>query len=371
MGAGRAGTLGALLLAAVVAGGIGTMGAGSSADAQAGPTCVSTPGQVTVAVVIDDGRNAPTIDCLAVGAGTTGVQLMNIRAQRLGKPALRFDLSGLLCAIDGYPAPPACGAPAGGGAYEYWSYWGLVNGSWRYATTGPASREVRDGDIEGWHFITGTGTGADNAPRVAPSSITFGPAPVPTTTRPTTTRPGSTTSPTAAPTTRPTSGSAPQATVGSTAPGARTPPASSAGNAAGGPSAAATSRVGPNGQPPVRVDGVTSTALGSAGQPSPVDPAVSSDETSADPSGSGADATSGSRDGSGRPAPANSTTDERSTPGTVTVSGADDTRWATVAGAGSLAAAIALGVQLVRLRRRPGPSDDTPEGPDERPADPT
>lgn len=354
---GRAGTLGALLLAVFVGGGIGTVGVGSSADAQAAPTCVTAPGQVTVAVVIDDGRSAPTIDCLTVGPGTTGVQLMNIRAQRLGKPPLRFDLSGLLCAVDGYPAPPACGVPSSGGAYEYWSYWGVANGSWRYSTTGPASKIVRDGDVEGWHFITGTGTGMDNAPRVAASSITFGPMPVPTTARPATTRPGSTAPPTAlpsaAPTTRPTAGSGPQPTIGPS-PGAAIPPPGGSGGTAGG-----------SGAPPVRVDGVTSTALGSEVSGSPADPG-----DPATVAGTTAEGTSGSGEGgSGDSATSNSATDQRSDSANVTVSGSgagsgsDLTPWATIAGAGSLATAVAMAARFVAVRRRSDATDDHSVGP--------
>ena len=41
---------------------------------------------------------------------------------RAGGKVLTFGTSGLLCAIDGYPAG-GCGDRTGQGGYHYWSYW--------------------------------------------------------------------------------------------------------------------------------------------------------------------------------------------------------------------------------------------------------
>jgi hypothetical protein len=54
-------------------------------------------------------------------------------------------------------------------AYRYWTYWWGQDGSWEYASTGPADREVLDGSVEGWLFQVS----ADPVPAVQP-----GPAPV-------------------------------------------------------------------------------------------------------------------------------------------------------------------------------------------------
>lgn len=158
----------------------------AAVPAHAATNCPPTAGKVTVALVIDDDRSSPVAECWTVPEGTTGAQLLALRAERLGRPAPRYDRSGLLCAIDGYPTT-GCGEPTGDGAYIYWSYWWRVPSGWKYATTGPATRVLRNGDVEGWHFIVGRGTGTDLAPRLNPATITFDtPAaipPSPTTTR--------------------------------------------------------------------------------------------------------------------------------------------------------------------------------------------
>lgn len=37
-------------------------------------------------------------------------------------------------------------------AYRYWTYWWGQDGAWTYASSGPADRIVKDGDVEGWLF---------------------------------------------------------------------------------------------------------------------------------------------------------------------------------------------------------------------------
>lgn len=40
--------------------------------------------------------------------------------------------------------------------YQYWSYWTVQDGAWRFAPTGPVSKTPADGDVEGWRFaVTG------------------------------------------------------------------------------------------------------------------------------------------------------------------------------------------------------------------------
>ena len=64
--------------------------------------------------------------------------------------------SGLLCAIDNYPANGVqnCGQSVGNGNYDYWSYWHGASGSWVYASNGPAEQSVSSpaNDVEGWRF---------------------------------------------------------------------------------------------------------------------------------------------------------------------------------------------------------------------------
>jgi len=124
-------------------------------------------GQVRVAVVVDTtgiGSSTPSVVCVVVAAGSTGATALVARAVRLGTPLARYNSSGLLCAIDGAPAAPACGTPASNG-FSYWSYW-LGGSAWTYATIGPASHGVFDGDVEGWRWVP---SGAAAAPGTSAS----------------------------------------------------------------------------------------------------------------------------------------------------------------------------------------------------------
>ena len=133
-------------------------------------TCPTpTASQVRVAVVVDshemsNGSATPSVVCVVVASGASGVAALAARAIRLGTPVPRYDPSGLLCAIDGIPAAPACGNPSGSG-FLYWSYW-VGGSSWTYANVGPASRRMVDGTVEGWRFISG---GAATAPGTSAS----------------------------------------------------------------------------------------------------------------------------------------------------------------------------------------------------------
>jgi len=121
-------------------------------------------GQVRVAVVVDAialGSSVASVVCVVVNSGASGVAALQARATLLGQPAPRFDVSGLLCAIDGAPIVPHCG-DVGPNGFEYWSYWS-GGSSWTYATTGPATRHLGDGAVEGWRFAAG-------GPQVAPAS---------------------------------------------------------------------------------------------------------------------------------------------------------------------------------------------------------
>ena len=71
---------------------------------------------------------------------------------------MAYSNSGLLCAIDNYPANGVqnCGQSVGSGDYDYWSYWHGASGSWVYASDGPAEQSVSSpaDDVEGWRFQT-------------------------------------------------------------------------------------------------------------------------------------------------------------------------------------------------------------------------
>lgn len=165
--------------------------------AGAATECARVPGRVVVALVVDDGKTVNTT-CVDVEPGDSGAVALRRRAEKLGVPVPRYDASGLMCAIDGYPAT-GCGEPDGSGAYLYWSYWWGGDGGWRYASSGPASRKVTDGSVEGWRFIRGRGTGTENAPRADATFRWAVPATTPGATHPPTTSPPPTPAPAPAP----------------------------------------------------------------------------------------------------------------------------------------------------------------------------
>lgn len=74
----------------------------------------------------------------------------------LGAPAVLFALSALAPPL--LTAPPAHAAgetvrAAAGTGYRYWSFWQQKeNGSWAYATEGPATQRPDDGDTLGFRF---------------------------------------------------------------------------------------------------------------------------------------------------------------------------------------------------------------------------
>jgi hypothetical protein len=171
-----------LCVVATLVAGLAVLASPASAAERCGSTVPA--GQVRVVVVVDPGTGgSPGASCLVVPEGTTGAQLLAQRAGLFGTASPRYADSGLLCAIDAYPAE-GCGDRTSGG-YLYWSYWSGTSGSWVYGQGNPFVRRVRDGDIEGWRFVDGSGTGSDPAPRVSPSPSLFPPlAPPPAPTPP-------------------------------------------------------------------------------------------------------------------------------------------------------------------------------------------
>lgn len=63
------------------------------------------------------------------------------------------------------------GAPAHAASYRYWSYWWVDQGTWVFATAGPASSMPADGTVEGWRFgITGLAGSSADAPSLDPGA---------------------------------------------------------------------------------------------------------------------------------------------------------------------------------------------------------
>lgn len=159
----------------------------AGADRASAASCTEpvASGQIRVVVVVDPGEvGGPSSACLVVPAGTTGAQALARRASEIGATAPRYNGSGLLCALDGFPGGTACGDRSSGG-FQYWAYFDGASGSWVYGNFNPFSRRLADGAIEGWRFVDGAGNGSDPPPRIAPSRSLF-PAIIPTTTTTTT-----------------------------------------------------------------------------------------------------------------------------------------------------------------------------------------
>lgn len=117
-------------------------------------------GQVRVAVVVDSaavagGSSTPSVVCVVVPAGSTGMDALFARAERLGTAPPRLGGGGLVCAIDSAPAAPACGE-SGPNGFRFWGYY-LGGASWGFAPVGPGGRTVTDGSVEGWSFQDGPG----------------------------------------------------------------------------------------------------------------------------------------------------------------------------------------------------------------------
>jgi hypothetical protein len=151
----------------------GSTGSTTTTTAPTGLAHCPTPaaGQVRVAVVVDAtglASSTPSVVCVDVASGSTGATALVARAIRLGTALPRYNSSGLLCAIDGVPAAPACGSPTGG-SFAYWSYW-LGGTAWSYANVGPAGHGVVDGSVEGWRWVP---SGTAVAPQTSPSFATL------------------------------------------------------------------------------------------------------------------------------------------------------------------------------------------------------
>ena len=113
-------------------------------------------GQVQVAVVVQGGQiSSPPVVCVVVPAGSTGLDALNARAQRIGRVAPRLGFGGaFVCAVDGLPAAPACSESTPDG-FAYWNYWNaLGDGTWQSSDIGAGDRVVTQGSVDAWVFGT-------------------------------------------------------------------------------------------------------------------------------------------------------------------------------------------------------------------------
>ena len=161
------------------------VGAAAAALAPAGPGALiplkmaiasadSVGNDVYVAVVVDFGNGSATTTvskCVPVASNAHDADAL---AAAVGSDNVAYASSGLLCAIDNYPANGVqnCGQSVGSGDFDYWSYWHGATGSWVYANDGPTEQSVSSpsDDVEGWRFqLNEPDTANAPAPAVVPS----------------------------------------------------------------------------------------------------------------------------------------------------------------------------------------------------------
>ena len=134
----------------------------------------SVGNDVYVAVVVDfgNGSSMTTVSkCVPVASNARDSDAL---AAAVGPSNVSYAGSGLLCAIDNYPANGVqnCGQGAGTGNFDFWSYWHGSSGSWVYANNGPAGQSVSNpsNDVEGWRFQNNEpASSSDPPPGVTPS----------------------------------------------------------------------------------------------------------------------------------------------------------------------------------------------------------
>ena len=134
----------------------------------------SVGNDVYVAVVVDFGSGSSMSSiskCVPVASTAHDADAL---AAAVGEDNVAYNNSGLLCAIDNYPANGVqnCGQSVGSGDYDYWSYWHGASGSWVYANNGPSEQSVSSpaDDVEGWRFQTNEPDNpSDPPPEASPS----------------------------------------------------------------------------------------------------------------------------------------------------------------------------------------------------------
>jgi hypothetical protein len=129
---------------------------------------------VYVAVVVDfgNGSSMTTVSkCVPVASNARDSDAL---AAAVGSSTVSYAGSGLVCAIDNYPANAVqnCGQSVGNGNFDFWSYWHGSSGSWVYAENGPAGQSVSNpsNDVEGWRFQNNEpASSSDPPPGVTPT----------------------------------------------------------------------------------------------------------------------------------------------------------------------------------------------------------
>jgi hypothetical protein len=129
------------------------------------PAPAEANGPKQVGLVIDYGDGSVGTFCVEFSEDSISGREVLERAGR--QLELGFG-GGTVCKIDGVGCPGDncwcnCQDPSAG--CIYWIYWHLVGGGWEYSGGGAAGYQVRDGDVEGWAWGSGSiGSGGVQPP---------------------------------------------------------------------------------------------------------------------------------------------------------------------------------------------------------------
>lgn len=102
-------------------------------------------------VVVLDGGEAVTRCVAFEEAQISGFELLN--QSGLAVEAGGGSLGAAVCRIEETGCPAGnCFCQCSGDDCEYWSYWHLLEGEWRYSQVGASLYQVEDGAVEGWSW---------------------------------------------------------------------------------------------------------------------------------------------------------------------------------------------------------------------------
>ncbi len=138
-------------------------------------------GSTCMGIVLDYGNpSSPPSSVAPPVTATQGVSVVSgtsdEQALADGGDSIATNASGLICAINGYPADGVqnCTATSGNDFY-FWSYWqgNPATNAWTYASAGPAGHTVNNGEtyVEGWRYQNpGPASPAATPPAVTPAT---------------------------------------------------------------------------------------------------------------------------------------------------------------------------------------------------------
>ncbi len=170
-----------------------------------------------VGLVVVHGDDSVVKQCIEISENEiNGLELL----ERSGLD-LSYELSGgmggFVCRIDNegcqYPQEP-CDCQCRGSTCTFWSYWILVDSTWKFSGLGASSYKVKDGDVQGWVWGEGSPGGGGTSPPVVTFKEICGRSPKKDTVTPTPTHtPTPTGTPTPTATSTPTNTSVPPTTT--------------------------------------------------------------------------------------------------------------------------------------------------------------